>query len=387
MPYLVVEPLGGCVGQPVKLPVGADSIQMPFHGPSHRIQLGDVHVPAVGCPRGQQLPRLVFVIGQLIDFDQVLLHRPGVMEVLGDMPELLHLEPFVIREVVGLVQEQPALPLQPLVGFPLHPALDFPAYLVQLLVHQLNDVEVVIDHRRIVKVVPHPLGVGIAHVHADRLDVGPEPVDPGIEGSQCLAALAVAGEQHRPALHVPDHGHVLLPPLAVNPFMPNVNLIDADDADIRHANPAVFPGQPVFLQVFDRIPVQAAVFGDGAQAHFPSQFQNGPSQGTGDAALGMGEKIQVFAGETLALRAMNPMDCNFEDEPAGADILTTDLTVTGMLDIDLAGAAGCTAVLLAFDSCVVGASSVFRGDLVETFDSLIMVKRAGCRHESLHVKG
>jgi len=87
----------------------------------------------------------------------------------------------------------------------------------------------------------------------------------------------------------------------------------------------------------------------------------------------VGEKVQIFVGETLALRAINPTDCNFEDKSVGADVLTTDLMVTGMVDIDLAGAAVRAAVLLAFDSYVIGAPSVLRGNMVETFDSLIMV--------------
>jgi hypothetical protein len=55
--------------------------------------------------------------------------------------------------------------------------------------------------------------------------------------------------------------------------------------------------------------------------------------------------------------------------------------------LDHAGAAGWEAGFLAFDSCVVGASCVFRGDMVETQDILIMVDSAGRRHESLHSQG
>jgi hypothetical protein len=87
----------------------------------------------------------------------------------------------------------------------------------------------------------------------------------------------------------------------------------------------------------------------------------------------VGEEFQIFIGATPALPAIDPMDCNFEDELVGAYALAADPAVAGMVGLDIAGAAVRAAVLLAFDSCVVGAFYEFRGDVFESPDFLIMV--------------
>jgi hypothetical protein len=87
----------------------------------------------------------------------------------------------------------------------------------------------------------------------------------------------------------------------------------------------------------------------------------------------VGGKFQIFIGVILALPAIDPMDCNFEDELVGAYALAAELAGTSTVGLNIAGAAIRAAVLLAFDSCVVGSSYEFRGDVVETPDFLIMI--------------
>ena len=86
-------------------------------------------------------------------------------------------------------------------------------------------------------------------------------------------------------------------------------------------------------------------------------------------------------------QAIDPIDCNLEEEPFGAEALTMDQAFTHRIESDFAGTADRAAVLLAGDSFVADTALEFRGGMFETFDPLSMVKRAGHHPESLHVTG
>jgi hypothetical protein len=128
-------------------------------------------------------------------------------------------------------------------------------------------------------------------------------VKPGLEGGQRLATLAVADKQHGSIEHVTDHRQVLLPALAFNPFMANVNLIYPDDPDPLHVDVTVFLFQPAHFHIFDGLPVQIEMGSDGADGHRVPQFQD-------RTGLGGGEEIRICVGHGLALPAIEAMDPN-----------------------------------------------------------------------------
>jgi hypothetical protein len=82
----------------------------------------------------------------------------------------------------------PAFALEFLAIFIVKLVLDVTADLVQFFIDQLDHVKVIIDHRRVGKQFGHPLGAGIAHVHAYGLNVGSELSEPALIGVDLFGA-------------------------------------------------------------------------------------------------------------------------------------------------------------------------------------------------------
>ncbi len=124
--------------------------------------------PAPNARVSEQLPGLHRIL-PLVD---ALKHQPHLVGHARHAPFQGHRLPlfgFLLRPVHSVLEPHPARPLQPVPLPGVGPALGLP-YLVACLHHILDDVELVVHHLSVPKVVADALGIGGAHVDGHVLD-------------------------------------------------------------------------------------------------------------------------------------------------------------------------------------------------------------------------
>ena len=98
------------------------------------------------------------------------------------------------------------------------------------------------------------------HVHGHRLDLGPAGPQPLPERLQRIGPLAIADEDHRPALQVHDHRQVAVP-------LGDGDLVDGDGPEVLELGLGEAPRQVALLDVLDQVPTDVEVTGDVADGH------------------------------------------------------------------------------------------------------------------------
>ena len=252
---LVVGALQGAGGDRVVV-VGQDALAVFGQGVGELLQdrnargLGAAN-PVVQHPASGRLVRLP------PDLPQVLLevvgHGQRRVQSQGVLQALLLVAARI--EVLRVLQQEPARALEDLALLRIRQLpIQLAAQGAELVVEQLDDVEVVEHVDRTRQMLAHRPDVGPAHVGGHGLHLGMGRPQPPPERGQGLDALAIADEDHGPAVQVEHHREVAVP-------LADGDLVDGDLPEVLQLGLAETPLQMPLLDVLDDVPTDAEVPG------------------------------------------------------------------------------------------------------------------------------
>ena len=364
-PDLVVEPLGLCVRRASELPEPEHALEVFLYGLRHLLELCDVRRLRLFDPVEEHRLGRTLRLAVQVDVPQPFLHDIGLAKVLVlvEHPVELLLRLGILLDVLLVHEGEAHVALERLLGLLLPLLLgldcgkdlflrhlldvklaDAPPHVgrdprhrlapnaVDVVVHRLDDVEVVVDDGHAGKVLAHPLAVGVGHVHADAFDVRFLRPQPPPEALECVAALAARDVQHGAGLHVPHHGDVL----AVGAFVAeDVQLVDADHAHPLEVDAPVLGVEDPLFGVLDGVRVDVKPFGHRRDRHLRAQLEHLPLEGPCHARLGAGQERDLLAELLPALPAADPTNLHLDVDPDPAEVEAADAAELALAELEV----------------------------------------------------
>ena len=186
-------------------------------------------------------------------------------------------------EVLGVFEEEPAGALEHgfaegAFGF----AVEFASEFGEAVVEEFDDVEVVEDVEGFGQVPSDGEGVGGGHVGGDGFDLGVGLSQAFPEGDQGVGAFSLADEDDGAAEEIEDDGEVAV-------AVADGDLVDGEASEFLEFGFAEASVQVAFEEVFDGVPTDLQVLGDGSDGHVGEQAESVAFEGVGEAAEGFGD--------------------------------------------------------------------------------------------------
>ena len=303
--YLRVEPLRAGVARLAEPPVPEDSVLVALDALGHGHEFGDFRGPCRLAPVVEEQPRAPLVLREGVDAAQHLLHRIHVRQFAERRPDLVEASFLLLREVLAVLRQRPALPLDDLLQVFVLLVHGPPAHFVCPVVHRLDDVEVVVDDLRVRKEVLHPLRVRARHVHADVLDPLSPAFEPFFKRLQRICAPPVADEQHVAGLRVAYDRHVL--PL-VGPLVEHAYLVDRQRLHALQRYVGVLLPEIVLLHLLDPSPRQTERLRERLYRHLAAKGHDCLLELLCTAARRLAEERDALDPRLAAVGAVQPMD-------------------------------------------------------------------------------
>src|SRR5262249_8722639 len=152
------------------------------------------------------------------------------------------------------------------------------------------------------------------------------------ERLQRVGPLAVADEDHRPALQVHHHRQVAVP-------LGDGDLVDGDGVQVLELGLGKAPLQVALLDVLDQVPADVEWVGPIEAGHAPRQLQDVALEGLGGALPGFGEGDLDLTDQPTG-GAFDPRDGQLHGGGPAADGQATEAAALGAAGDDIAAAAG-----------------------------------------------